>query len=126
MSEFEERFLNIMKQCKNRKDYNGKKKGVQLIFTDLKPSTTGMSRTFKVYVTTKQGDLLNVTYIIAKMLKDTYTSDGKIRVYGCGMDMLFDLCYRINVHFWYSVKKHKKYNHNFSYHGIVNTSYDLL
>lgn len=72
----------------------------------------------------KKGDLLNLTYIISKILKDTYTKNGKMRVYGCGMDMLFDTCYRLNC----AIQHYKKgkYDHDKAYHGWVDTQYDLL
>lgn len=118
------RLLDILKTCKNKKDYNGKKRGVRLIFANLKASQSGMSRTFTIHVINKDGDMLDLTYIISKILKDTYTKDGKMRVYGCGMDMLFDTCYRLNCSIEYY--KHKRYNHDKAYHGYVDTSYDLI
>lgn len=119
-----ERLLEILKTCKNKRGYDNKKRGVRLIFTNLKASSSGMSRTFEIHVIDKNGDMLNLTYIISRVLKDTYTSNGKIRVYGCGMDMLFDTCYRINC----AIQNYKKgkYNHDKAYHGWVDTSYDLL
>lgn len=119
-----ERLLEILKTCKNKKGYDGKKRGVRLIFTNLKASYSGMSRTFNIHVIDKNGDMLDLTYIIAKILEDTYTRDGKMRVYGCGMDMLFDTCYRLNC----TIQNYKKgkYDHDKAYHGWVDTSYDLL
>ncbi len=119
-----ERLLEILKTCKNKKGYDGKKRGVRLIFSNLKASASGMSRTFEIHAIDKNGDLLNLTYIISKILKDTYTKDGKMRVYGCGMDMLFDTCYRINCKIEYY--KRKRYNHEKAYHGYVDTYYDMI
>lgn len=119
-----ERLLEILKTCKNKKDYHNKKRGVRLIFTNLKASQSGMSRTFEIHIINKNGELLNITWLVSKILKDTYTKDGKIRVYGCGMDMLFDTCYRINETICFY--KIGKYDHDKAYHGWVDTSYDLL
>lgn len=119
-----ERLLDILKTCKNKKGYDNKKQGVRLIFSDLKASSSGLSRTFEIHAINKQGELLNLTYIVSKVLKDTYTKNGKMRVYGCGMDMLFDTCYRINC----TIQNYKKgtYDHDKAYHGWVDTRYDLL
>lgn len=120
-----ERLIAILKQCKNEKDYQGNKKGVKIIFTDLQASQSGLSRKFKMYVVNKKGEMLNITYLVAKTLKETYTNDDRIRVYGCGMDMLFNTCYELNCTLW-KYKGHKKYNHEKAYHGYVDTSYNLL
>lgn len=119
-----ERLLNILKECKNIKGYDNKKRGVRLVFTDLKASASGMSRTFKIYVITKKGEMLNITYLISNIY-GSYTNEGKLRVYGCGMDMLFETCYQINC-FLHRYKGHKTYNHDKAYHGYVDTFYDLL
>jgi len=119
------RLLDILKQCKNEKDYNGNKKGVKLTFSNLKASSSGMSRKFNIHVITKKGELLNITYLISKVMGETFTSDGLMRVYGCGMDMLFNTCYELNCAI-YRLKGHKKYNHDIAYHGFVDTSYNLL
>lgn len=125
MENYLERLTTILKSCKNEKDYNGNKKGVKVIFTDLQASQSGMSRKFKMYVINKKGEMLNITYLVSKILKETYTNDDKIRVYGCGMDMLFNTCYELNCAI-HRQKGHKKYNHDIAYHGYVNTSYNLL
>lgn len=120
-----DRLLNILKTCKNKKGYDGKKQGVRLIFSNLKASSSGMSRTFTIHVIDKNGDMLNLTWLISQILNDTYTKDGKMRVHGCGMDMLFDTCYRINSKIM--AYKHKPYTDNqLQYHGYVDTHYDLI
>lgn len=120
-----ERLLNILKQCKNEKDWNNKKRGVRITFSNLKASQSGMSRKFNMYVITKKGEMLNITWLVSQILGETYTNDDRIRVYGCGMDMLFETCYRLNCKLW-ALKGHKKYNHDKAYHGFVDTRYDLI
>ena len=112
--------LDILKQCKN----DGR--GVRLLFSNLKPSNSGMSRTCKVHVITKDGELLNLTFIIANLLSYTFTKDGTMRIKGCGTDMLFNTCYRINNLLYYYENPRGNYNHDISYHGYVSTSYDLI
>ncbi len=56
-----------------------------------KVSQSGMSRNITLYITDKDGSIIDISYHAAKVLewpyKDKY--DGGIRVGGCGMDMLF-------------------------------------
>lgn len=119
-----ERLLSILKTCHNKKGYDGKKNGVRLIFSNLKASSSGMSRTFTIHVINKKGDMLNLTWLVSKILNDTYTKNDTMRVYGCGMDMLFETCYQLNCKIEYY--KHGKYNHDKAYHGYVDTHYDLI
>ena len=95
----------------------------RLTFTNLKASQSGMSRTFEIYVN-KKGQLINVTHLIASITDNTYTNQGKMRIYGCGMDMLFETCYQVNCQALYL--KGKKYNHDKAYHGVVDTYYILI
>lgn len=55
---------------------------------------------------------------------ETYTKDGFMRVYGCGMDMLFNTCYELNatIKILDNYKGKKKDNYNY----LVSTSYDLI
>lgn len=122
---YQEQLKEYLKLCKNEKNYDGKKRGVRLTFTNLKPSKSGMSRTFRIYLTTKRGDTINITYIVSRILEETFTNNGDLRVYGCGMDMLFDTCYRLNCEL-YRLDGHKQYNHDKAYHGYVDTYYNLL
>lgn len=94
-----------------------------LYFSDLKASQTGMSRTFKVYII-KNNELYNVTYLVASITDNTYTQDGKMRIYGCGMDMLFETCYQVNTQALYL--EGKKYNHDKAYNGVVKTHYNMI
>lgn len=124
-NEYVERLGSILKTCKKDKGYDGKSLGVRIIFADLQASKSGMSRKFKMYVINRKGEMLNITYLVAQILGETYTNDDKIRVYGCGMDMLFNTCYELNCAI-YRLKGHKKYNHDKAYRGYVNTNYNLL
>lgn len=95
----------------------------ELIFTDLKASSSGMSRTFRVYVI-NNNELVNVTYLISSITENTFTKDGKMRIYGCGMDMLFETCYLLNC---YSAKLQGiKADHDYCYTGLVNANHYQL
>lgn len=111
--------LENLKKLKDLLKYTNK----TLIFTDLKPSKSGMSRTFKVYIL-KKNELYNITYLVASITDNTFTSDGKMKINGCGMDMLFETCYQVNCQARYL--QGKKYNSDFAYNGIVKTRYNLI
>ena len=122
-----DRLLELLKLCNNKKDYNGKKQGVRLLFSSLEVSASGMSRKFYIHAITKKGELLNLTYLIGKILDYTITNDGRIRVGGCGMDMLFNTCYCLNCTIYnYKTGNKGKYSHDKAYNGYVNTYYDLI
>lgn len=95
----------------------------RLVFTNLKPSQSGMSRTFNIYAQTKNG-LVDITYLVASITENTYTNNGKMRIHGCGMDMLFETCYQLNSA-WIHLNN-LEYNHDNQYHGLVETYYDLV
>lgn len=122
-----EKLLELLKLCNNKKGYDNKKQGVKLLFSSLEVSSSGMSRKFYIHAITKKGELLNLTYLIHKILGYTFTSDYKIRVGGCGMDMLFNTCYCLNCKIYdYKTGSKGKYNYDKAYHGYVNTFYDLI
>lgn len=118
--EYLKRLETILKQGVNKD-----KKGVRITFTDLQASPSGMSRKFKMYVVSKKGEFYNITFLVSKLMDETFTNDDKIRVYGCGMDMLFNTLYNLNLTI-YQLKGHKKYKHEIAYHGYVDTNYNLL
>ena len=95
----------------------------KLIFSNLKPSQSGMSRTFNIHIV-KDNQIIDITKLVADITENTYTNQGKMRIYGCGMDMLFETCYQINQVARYL--SDKEYDHDFAYHGVVETSYDLI
>ena len=95
----------------------------KLTFCNLKPSQSGMSRTFNIHIV-KNNQIIDITKLVADITENTYTNQGKMRIYGCGMDMLFETCYQINQVARYL--SGKEYNRDFAYHGVVETSYDLI
>lgn len=95
----------------------------RLLFTNLQASASGMSRTFNIYAQTKNG-LVDITYRVATLTENTYTNKGKMRIYGCGMDMLFETCYQLNGA--YIRLNNLNYTHDLQYHGLVDTYYDLI
>lgn len=95
----------------------------RLLFANLKASQSGLSRTFEIYAQTKDG-LVNITYKVAKITDNTYTNKGKMRIYGCGMDMLFETCYQLNSA--YIRLNGLEQNHDLQYRGLVDTYYNLI
>ena len=95
----------------------------RLVFTNLKPSQSGMSRTFNIYAQTKNG-LVDITWLVASITENTYTNKGKMRIQGCGMDMLFETCYQLNSA-WIHLNN-LEYTHDNQYNGLVETHYDLI
>ena len=72
------------------------KNGYRLAFRIERVATSGMSRCLSIYA--QKGEYKrNITKLISEILAETYTKDGFMRVYGCGMDMLFNTCYELNA-----------------------------
>lgn len=99
------------------------KKGYRLAFRIERVAKSGMSRCLSIYA--QKGEYeRNITKLISEILGETYTKDGFMRVYGCGMDMLFNTCYNLNATIKgldnYTGKKKDNYNY------IVSTYYDLI
>ena len=80
--------LNILKELLKGTDK-------KLTFSNLKPSQSGMSRTFNIHIV-KNNEIIDITKLVADITENTYTNKGKMRIQGCGMDMLFETCYQIN------------------------------
>ena len=95
----------------------------KLTFSNLQASPSGLSRTFNISIV-KNNQIIDITKLIADITENTYTKYGKMRIYGCGMDMLFETCYQVNCQALYL--KGKKYNHDKAYHGVVDTYYNLI
>lgn len=107
----------ILKNCK--KDNNGYK----LAFRIERVAPSGMSRCLSIY--TQKGEYKrNITQLLCEIMGETYTQDGYMRVYGCGMDMLFNTCYELNS----IIKKLEKYKgtKKTNYNYLVSTYYDLI
>ena len=102
-----------------KKDNNG----YRLAFRVERVANSGMSRCLSIY--TQKGEYnRNITQLLCDIMSETYTKDGFMRVYGCGMDMLFNICYELN----YILKKLDNYkgNKKDNYNYIVSTYYDLI
>lgn len=102
------------------KDGKGNKK-ITYIIKRVAPS--GMSRVIDCYINTKEG-LININRYIKIINEETMTNDGYIRVYGCGMDMLFNTSYTLNQEAKhlenYKGKKKDCYNY------LVSTYYNYI
>lgn len=91
-------------------------------------SSSGMSRVINFYYISKEGYIFNLNYKIAKVLNYRLMDKG-VRVYGCGMDMIFNTLYNLNIlaveHKIIKQSKNKS-KRDLYYNGIVNTSYMYL
>ena len=102
-----------------KKDNNG----YRLAFRIERVANSGMSRCLSIY--TQKGEYKrNITQLLCDIMGETYTRDGFMRVYGCGMDMLFNTCYKLNA----TIKRLDNYkgNKKGNYNYIVSTYYDLI
>lgn len=98
--------------------------GYRLAIRIDRVARSNMSRCISVYAQTKKGFYRNITKLIATINEDTYTTDGCVRVIGCGIDMLFNTCCELNsaIKNLENYKGHKKDNYNY----LVSTYYDLI
>lgn len=102
-----------------KKDNNG----YRLAFRIERVAKSGMSRCFSIYA--QKGEYKrNITRLLCNIMEETYTKDGLMRVYGCGMDMLFNTCYELNATIKALEKYRGKAKDNYNY--LVSTYYDLL
>lgn len=102
-----------------KKDRNG----YRLAFRIERVAKSGMSRCLSIYA--QKGEYKrNITSLLCNIMGETYTKNGFMRVYGCGMDMLFNTCYELNatIKTLDNYKGKKKDNYNY----LVSTSYDLI
>ena len=102
-----------------KKDNNG----YRLAFKIERVAPSGMSRCLSIYA--QKGEYKrDITRLFCEIMEETYTKDGYMRVYGCGMDMLFNTCYELNatIKRLDNYKGTKKDNYNY----IVSTYYDLI
>lgn len=116
--------IGLLKELKEITKHLKDKKIIASVYS---VSNSGMSRviTFN-YVNKKNGYMYNLDYKISKILGYTLTDHG-IRVYGCGMDMIFHCLYNINSYAikYKIIKKSKnKDMHDLQYYGLVNTHYN--
>ena len=97
--------------------------GYKLAFRIERVAKSGMSRCFSIYA--QKGEYKrNITSLLCDIMEETYTKDGFMRVYGCGMDMLFNTCYELNAAIKILEKYKGKKKDNYNY--LVSTYYDLL
>lgn len=102
------------------KDMSGNKK---ITYTVKRVAPSGMSRVIDCYINTKNG-FININKYIKIINEETMTQDGHIRIYGCGMDMLFNTSYTLNQKAKYldNYKGSKKDCYNY----IVSTNYNYI
>lgn len=88
-----------------RREYVGKilrgmiKPG-QTVYTILRSvSSSGMSREISVVIVHK-GEMRDITGLVGDLIANTQGKTGGLRVHGCGMDMGFDVVYRMGMRLW--------------------------
>ena len=90
-------------------------------------SATGMSRVIKFYTITKNGSLYNLNGLINNITGYAWDKNYYgLRVYGCGMDMIFNTLYNVNciaAHYHVIKTSKKKTKHDLYYSGLVNSNY---
>lgn len=97
--------------------------GYRLAFRIERVAQSGMSRCLSIYA--QKGEYKrNITSLLCDIMGETYTKDGFMRVYGCGMDMLFNTCYELNAAIKIIEKYKGKKKDNYNY--LVSTYYDIL
>ena len=105
------------------KDTKKDSNGYRLVFRIERVAKSGMSRCLSIYAQ-KEQYMINITRLLCEIMGETYTKDGFMRVYGCGMDMIFNTCYELNatIKRLDNYKGTKKDNYNY----LVSTYYDLI
>lgn len=70
------------------------------VYTILKHvSASGMRREISVVIANKN-EVIELDYHVSKLLDASIGPNGGIICHGCGMDMGFDLVYRLGYHLW--------------------------
>lgn len=116
--------MEIVKELKEilkgtKKDNDGYKLAIRV----ERVAKSGLSRCLSIYAQDEDFKK-NITYLVSELLEETYTKDGFMRVSGCGMDILFYTCYRINSKSRSLEKCEDKEKTNYNY--LVSTYYDYL
>lgn len=110
----------VMLKCKDKKCF--------VIVKSV--SSSGMSRVIHFVAITKNGDIYNLDGMIHNITGDNFDRNyNGLRVYGCGMDMIFNTLYNLNSYaLTYNVIKtsKKKDRHSLQYNGIINTYYNYF
>ena len=66
------------------------------VYTSVKSvAKSGMSRTMTLHIV-QDGRICGITYSAAVVLGEVQRNDSSIRVHGCGMDMGFEVVYRLS------------------------------
>lgn len=111
---------NIMRQCHNKRCFT--------IVNHV--SSTGMSRVIHFVAITKRGGVYCLDGLIHKITGYKFdNSYNGLRVYGCGMDMIFNTLYVLNSYArnYNIIKPSKKHDaHDIQYNGVINTSYNYF
>jgi len=89
-------------------------------------SRSGMSRVITFHATTKKGDMIQLNGLINRITGDSWSGYDGIRVYGCGMDMIFNTLYVINgyaINYGVVRVSKNKTLRDLHYNGLVDTNY---
>ena len=66
------------------------------VYTSVKQvAKSGMSRTMTLHIV-QDGRICGITYSAAVVLGEVQQNDSSIRIHGCGMDMGFEVVYRLS------------------------------
>ena len=107
----------IMQKCKDKRIYA----------MVLHVSNSGMSRTITFKAIDKHGNLYNVNELIHRITGYAWSNSYYgLRVYGCGMDMIFNTLYNVNciaINYGIIKASKNKDNHFLRYEGLVNSNY---
>jgi hypothetical protein len=109
---------------KYEKDLLLRMKNKKLICNISRVSRSGMSRTMKFFFIGKNGNLYNVTNIIASITDQNINKNGELRVSGCGMDMVFHVLSSFN----YAMARREtgKTTNNYDSYYINADKYQLI
>lgn len=111
---------NVMRKCKDKRCF------AQVTHV----SSSGMSRVIHFVAITKRGDIYNLDGMIHRITGYNFDNNyNGLRVYGCGMDMIFNTLYNLNSYacMYNVIKTSKKHNaHELQYNGIINTYYNYF
>lgn len=117
----------VLQALKQLKEIMQKTKNKRVYATVLHVSNTGMSRVIKFMVITRKGNVLNINDLIHEITGYRYdNSYYGLRVYGCGMDVVFNTLYNVNaIAYSYKVIKtsRKTDKHDIYYKGLVDSNY---
>ena len=118
---------DTLQALKQLKEIMQKTKNKRVYATVLHVSATGMSRVIKFIVITRKGSVLNINDLIHRITGYAWDRNYYgLRVYGCGMDMIFNTLYNVNCGAlnYRVIKTSKKHdNHYLRYDGLVNSNY---